>query len=344
MKKLLTFAICAMAVATMVAVVSCKKDEKSVKLNNSNSSQTVAHFDPSHITDMNAYLADFKQKMKQSQYAKDAEMVSLEEAAWHLSSVANYDFANASVDFTDLRYDTLQYQVNVTDGQVSMADLNALYETVAGDIDAFYHSLDLQEKHFRFIGASVTQEGQISVSLITSYIVLDHTWYFIDDWDAFINCINWFDYNTSYVWNTDAVRLLNRALNALEGKIYSEPEAPPQRYYYVYTQDVVFNYPDYIDPYDSPFIYDSRIFAQECDNNLGPTLDFNDMCYCLDSYLGLPFQYVDTHPNMQNQRPVHWRVWGDHHPPTPGFHWEIHFHIIRVKFGAYFATEFPNQY
>lgn len=76
MKKLFSFAIYAMAALAMtLAMDSCKKENQNVKSNSSSSA--VAHFDPSHITDMNAYLADFKQKMKQSQYAKDDETLSL---------------------------------------------------------------------------------------------------------------------------------------------------------------------------------------------------------------------------------------------------------------------------
>ena len=113
MKKVFSFAIYAMAAMAMaLAMGSCKKENQNAKFNNTNGS-AVSHFDPSHISDMNAYLGEFKQKMKQSQYAKDGETLPLEEAAWHLSSVANYDFANANVEFTDLRYDTLYYQVNV---------------------------------------------------------------------------------------------------------------------------------------------------------------------------------------------------------------------------------------
>ena len=342
MKKAFSFAIILVAAAIAVAVVSCKKDTQNATSNPQN--QSVQTFDPSHITDMNAYLKDFKKKMQTSAERKDGETLSIEEAAWHLSSVANYDFANANVQYTDLRYDTLQYQVNVTNGQVLLSDLEEVYESMASDIDAFYQSLDLQEKHFRFIGASVSEDGQVRVSLITSYIVLDHTWYFEDDWDALMNCSYWFDDNTSYVWNTTAVHALNQALNAIEGQVYSEPEAPPQRAFYVYTQDVVFNYESYIDPYGSSFIYNSRIFSYECGASSGPTLVFNDMCYCLDSYLGLPFEYAATHVGMENQRPVSWNVKGFQIPPLPGFKWDIYYHVIRVKFGIRVVSEDPNQY
>ena len=158
-------------VATAVAVVSCKKETPNAM--SSNQPQATKMFYPEGVDDMNAYLKDFKQKM-QTVTRGDDEMLSLEEAAWHLSSVANYDFANVNVEFTDLRYDTLYYQVRVTNGQVSLTDLNAVYANMASDLDAFYHSLDLQEKHFRFIGASVSANGEVKVSVVTSFVWLDH--------------------------------------------------------------------------------------------------------------------------------------------------------------------------
>lgn len=110
-KKVIFIATFLVIVATAVAVVSCKKETTNA-LQYGNSQSTTKTFKVPEVDDMNAYLKGFKQKMQESLYAKDDEMFSLEEAAWHLSSVANYDFANANVEYTDLRFDTLQYQVN----------------------------------------------------------------------------------------------------------------------------------------------------------------------------------------------------------------------------------------
>ena len=105
--------------ATMIAMVSCKKENQDALLNNTQSAKA---FTPPVVDDMNAYLKDFKQKMQN--VTKDGnETLSLEEAAWHLSSVANYDFANANVEFDDIRFDTLYSTVNVTGGIILLNDL-----------------------------------------------------------------------------------------------------------------------------------------------------------------------------------------------------------------------------
>lgn len=327
--------------AASVAVVSCKKENSDTLLNNT--SPQVKTFAPPQVDDMNAYLKGFKQKMQNVTREGD-ETLSLEEAAWHLSSMANYDFANANVDYTDLRYDTLLYQVNVTNEQVSLLDLNTVYASIASDIDAFYHNLDLLEKHFRFIGASISENGQVVITLITSYRNLDHTWYFSDDFEATNYCYEFFDELTYYTWNTTALEQLEYAINILEGREYAVNEYPSVRVYYVYTQDVEFNYDQYFDSYGSPFLRNSRIFATEADTWATPYLDINDMCYCLDSYLQLPFMYAMQHSDMINQRPVRWRISGMHYDNRELETWDVFCHIITVTFGRFITTESPIQY
>ena len=343
MKKYYSFAIYAMAALAMaLAMGSCKKNDQNTK--SINNGQAVSHFDPRHISDMNAYLGDFKQKMKQSQYAKDGETLPLEEAAWHLSSVANYDFANANVEFTDLRYDTLYYQVNVTNGEVALSDINAVYADMADDIDEYYQNLDLEEKHFRFIGTSVSEDGQVRVELVISYIILDHTWYFGDDWDAALFCMEWFDDNTYYVWNTTAAHLLARAINFLEGREYSIPELPPGRSFYVYTTEVIFRHDEYYDQYGSPFASDSRLFRIDTDWQDTPLLGLNEMCYCVDSYTNLPFRYIQEHVGLEGQRPVNWTI-VPYSYKKPGVPRDYTFcHDIKVKFGIRIINENPIQY
>ena len=167
MKKSNLFIASLLVVAAItIAMVSCKKDNQEVLLNNT---QSVKAFTPPVVDDMNAYLKNFKQKMKESQNTKNAECLSLEEAAWHLSSLANYDFANANVEFNDIRFDTLYSTVTVTGSSVLLSNLAAVYQSICTDIERFYHSIMLDEKHFRFINVSVFESGEVVVSITTTY-------------------------------------------------------------------------------------------------------------------------------------------------------------------------------
>lgn len=328
-KRQLFIATLLVAAATTVAVVSCKKESRDTLLNNN--AQPARTFTPPQVDDMNAYLKDFKQKM-QTATRGDNETLYLEEAAWYLSSVANYDFANVNVEFTDLRYDTLYYQMNVTNGQVSLTDLNAVYKRVASDIDDFYQSLNLENAHFRFIGASISNGGEVVVTLITSYTWLDHTWYFTDPFEAMVACDTLFSEDSVYVWDGLGRKELQRVINLLEGRNYIDLVAPPQRGYFVHTMDFTYEFMDNIDPYGSPFYWDSRVFAVHGDTYYVHILDVNEMCYCLDSYLSLPFEQIDSNPSYGNLRPVHWNILKKDYYED-GDKWHLYAHIVKVKIG-----------
>ena len=109
-------AISALLVAAFVsvAIVSCKKEDNAAL---SGQKQTKEAFNVPHVEDMMAYLKDFKQKMLSASKDED-ESLSLEEAAWHLSSVANYDFGQINVEFDNVRFDTLYAHVDVSNGSV----------------------------------------------------------------------------------------------------------------------------------------------------------------------------------------------------------------------------------
>ena len=345
MKKAFIISILVMVATIVVAVVSCKKETANTMLNNQ--PQLTKSFYPEGVDDMDAHLRDFKQKMKDSPNTRDNETLSLEEAAWYLSSVANYDFANANVEFTDLRYDTLYYNVNVSNGLVSLTDLNTLYQSVASDIDDFYQSLNLENKHFRFIGASISNSGEVIVTLVTTW--LNHAWFFDDDWVAMMTCYDHFSEDSVYVWDELGKRELQRVLNLLEGRDFVY-ENSDERVYYVYTTDLLFNYDNYIDPYDSnsPFYIDSRLFAEQGDIEFVPIIDLDEMCYCLDSYLDLPFNYVNTHTGFGNQRPVQWIIIPTVYEPGNynggAIHWYLYCHILRVRLAECIATQDPINY
>lgn len=328
------------AMATTVAIVSCKKEDQEAL---QSVSQPVKTFTVPQIDDMNAYLKGFKQKMKESQNAKDAEYLSLEEAAWHLSSVANYDFGRVNVRYTDLYYDTLYYQVNVTDGHIELSDLNILYAIMASDIESLYQSLNMQEKHIRLIGASIAEDGQVVIDLVISYFILDHTWYFENDFNAALACVEYFDSNTYYGWNSTAVNQLKQAINAVAGQYFILPgETPAEREYYVPTRDVVFNYENHTDTIGSPFYGNSRIFVVRSNGVTNPTLGMYEMCYCLDSYLALPFELMQNNPSVGTDTPIHWNINSDDFYNQSN-HYYYYCHEVVVKYGILVTTGGGNN-
>ena len=98
-------------------VASCQKDNNPTK-QTLNASKPV--YQPPQVNDMLAYLKNFKQKI---QCRGDEETMTLDEAAWHLSSLANYDYGDVRSEVSDFHYDTLYSQIVVNNGTVSLTDM-----------------------------------------------------------------------------------------------------------------------------------------------------------------------------------------------------------------------------
>lgn len=311
-------------VATTVAIVSCKKNDASeqagVKSNLPNA------FNPDLIDDMNAYLKDFKQKMQSAKNGDD-EMLSIEEAAWHLSSVANYDFGHANVEYDDVRFDTLYFQVTVTNGNILLSDLAIAYDEIHTSIDKFYHSLALNNKHFRFINAFVSENGEVAISLLTTFsngskYLSDTCWYFDDEWDAYSSCYYYFD-ATSYPVYTTGTTELQRALNL----VVSRPiNTVIGNVYYTLSSTKVFYYRNYIDPFGSPSYMNSRLFASNTCTNCDIV---DNICYYFDSYLGLGHEYIPMDKYI-----LSWTLELKPEAPLPGEQHSKVFHELTVTYGV----------
>ena len=327
-KRNLTLAILVMVVATLVsvAIVSCKKEDTVAP---TGQHAAKAAFTPPQVDDMNAYLKDFKQRM-QSAAKGDDEALSLDEAAWYLSSVANYDFGHANVECDGVRFDTLYAQVNITNGTVLLSDLHVAYEEISTKIDKFYHSLTLDNKHFRFINVVLSENGEAIISLITTYnntdrFLSDTCWYFEDEWVAEDSCYKYFGSNQNYPASTTGKLKLQEALNLVES--HQTISAPVSSLvYYTFSYDTTFYYRENIDPYGSPNYMNSRLFV----NNTYLNMDIsNRMCYLFDSALGLGYSncpmgqcVVSWALTYKLEEPFpehHERFWKEHYELTVGY-------------------------
>ena len=225
---------------------------------------------------MGAYLLDFKQKM---QTRGNDDTMELDEAAWHLSSIVNYDLGDVVNNYESFRYDTLYFNINVENGRVSISDLNTLYTRVAGDISTYFSNLNLENKHIRFIGADIEDDGTVVMSIMVTYGWWDHLWYFPDVLTLYTTLSPYFDdnYTCDYDVFTDT---LNKMLNTLVG---STQILDTTTAIYVVANTVDFEWDEYTDLYGSYWESNSRLFAA----HVIPTFRQDDFFYCFDSYAGL---------------------------------------------------------
>lgn len=334
MKKFkLISAITIMAIlTTAVAFVACKKEEAQPSSNKNISEKA---FNPMQIEDMSKYLEDFKQRMLSS--SKDGnEILSLEEAQWHLSSLTNYDFCYANVEFDNIRFDTLYDHANVTDGTVKMSDMATAYESISNRIDKFFHSLTLDNKHFRCINVGISEQGDVIVSIITTFSNTDKLHFFPDS----TFCDLYFT-EPSYPANGSAVSTLTNLFNLILGKNTDPDEG---RTYYITT---IPNVPFYFNQwYEDPEEYcpnssHSRLYCSA--NTYDWSIPKYQMCYYLDSYLGLAQDYADevylsvVNGNIEfhtaasnNEEGGLYPQWGNH--------------VLKVNFGMAASTYDPHQF
>jgi RNAse (barnase) inhibitor barstar len=323
-------AILAMAVlVTAVTVVSCKKENENALVTNSNTQQQA--FDFRQIKDLDAYFKDFRQKMAES---KSDEAMNLGDAAWHLASLANIDFCNVNVEYNDVQFDTIVMQVNVTNGTMLMSDLHTAYEQMCTEIQNFMKSFNHYNQNLYFINAFINQSGIAKITIKTTFVSFskgleDHLWYFPDTF-CYIDsvCDAYFTSDSSYQWNTTAKRELQRILN-----IFEHHENQPGVIKYIPSRTYVFEYPDWPDPYGSEFDCNSRLFAElSYESNLNYNLPLDEMCYCLDSYLGLGHDYMSNNFYINNERPMNWIVMDTtRHFSTPRLYYC--YHKLKVEYG-----------
>ncbi len=318
-KHLLIVAAIVIAAATAITVVSCKKENNPVSSNPESTAKS--YYQPPQVDDMLAYLKDFKQKI---QVRGNDDTMGLDEASWHLSSLANYDFGNVKNNFTNFRYDTLYNNVCVDNGSVTLSELNTVYNSISNQITAFYQSLSLEDMAPRFIDATIEEDGLVKIALMTSYRNWwDHYWFFPDGFgvaDSILNSLG-VDYDSCYALYGNFNSELQRVLNLLIRDYYDI--SPSDRIAYIPSRTYTFSYYEYTDPYGSPYIGNSRVMYF-----LGhaPMVCYEEFAYLVDSYMGLAVDEMESDEIM-----ILWYLpeFGQH--PD---HLYYTYHIPRIKYGV----------
>ena len=332
MKKLNSFiAIFAVAImAIVVAAVSCKKEAENTVFNSKKSNANEV-FDLRKIDDINVYLSDFRKKMIQS---KSDETMNVDQAAWHLACLANVDLCNANVEFNNVRFDTVEMQVKITEGVIEMSDLRLAYEQMLIEIQNVEETLGLDNQNLRFVDVFVSENGIAKIVLMTTSNILsrdlyDYYWYFPDTFGYLDSiCYVQFTYY-QYPWTTTAKRELERVMNVFEGR------ETPYASSYIPTRTISFDFPQWSDPYGSPFDRDSRLCAGKF------ILSQDDMCYCLDSYLGLGVDYLANNYYVDNEYPIYWTIKPiDTVFPNDNLH--SYYHRLNVRYGTPYTTSEPT--
>lgn len=329
-------AICAMVTAIIISIatVSCKKEEPASS-NDSDKNKKEAFVYP-QIEDMNAYLKSFKKKLKES---KGDETMGLDEAAWHLACLANMDFCNVNVKCDDFLFDTIEMQVKVEDGIMLLNDICTAYEQMCAQIQQFKNGFDHCDQNLYYINVSMDTNGITKTAIMTSFTygtkyLTDHTWYFPDPLFAETKCEEYYSDDSIYYWDGLAASELERVLNLFEHHDNVVGNGGDQMVYYIPTRHYTFDFTNTCDPYSSGYFYinESRVFAQRYTySNPNYIFQLMEMCYCLDSYLGLGYDYIGNN-SYTDERPVNWTIYciSSHNNLSS---WYYYYHQLYVEYG-----------
>lgn len=270
-----------------MTMVACKKENQPTDNGTLvTSSQVSVH--PEQIDDMNAYLDGYRQRMMEG--AKDGEALTLADAQWLLTNLANQDFGNVVEQFDDIRFDDLSTSINIEDGLVSLPALNEAYKSIFGEIRAYYRSLDLQDKNCRIIICTINPDGTVNTHVTLSYgngAKLFGGFYINSEAD----CEQYLDSTIVYYGNTVAVDELNRILNR---QVFHPADYSGSRVYYTLHTTRLWSPTDLFDNVTpSPSYMHSRLYYKGGGYFNSP-IPYHDMCYYLDSYAGIVEDYWPT--------------------------------------------------
>jgi len=226
--------------------------------------------------------------------------------------------------------------VDVVDGKVSVADMNALYEEMSQAIVNFKKTFGYENPNFWFIGTKISENGEVTVPLTTMFIKDnskywgDHYWYLNPNTADSICDLYLSTTATYYADDNSSMGTLKYMLDLeatyslFAGQYFTEHGCD------------TFRYQNHIDPNGSPFHLNSRLYASI--NIFHNPISYNNMCYAFDSYAGIAWgstyhfihdivpteyfieflKYTDKGPSVGNHRmTVHYKQYHTMAPP-PG--------------------------
>jgi hypothetical protein len=165
MKKFRILMGVAALVVVAATVVACNKEKESDSPINGSEIETVSKDD-----DMSAYLKKFKEKMQSP--GKSEEMLSTEDARWHLEAILNYTYCDAGYPTSEIYYDTLFFKLNAAEEEVSLGQLNDAFCSISNDLERVYGNCDFLDKSVLAVQTIFDNESRGNEIVIKSVVCI----------------------------------------------------------------------------------------------------------------------------------------------------------------------------
>lgn len=141
--------------------VKCEKD--------SQSSVSSVMTSISKEDNMSKYLKQFKKTMQLA--SKDSQTLTLDDARWHLEAVLNYTYGDAGYETSIISRDTIDCTMLISNGEVSLHQLNKTFETLCKDVDKVSKDCNLLMKSVLAIQTNFTntsKDGNVHIQTIVT--------------------------------------------------------------------------------------------------------------------------------------------------------------------------------
>ena len=166
MKKAFIIVAILFATATTITIVSCKKDKENVKSNNTENS--LMNYE---LSEMDKAMIAFGEKLKSA--SKDDATMPLLDGLNTLTNYQNFSMCDASHYSTEMIADTLKVSLDVSSGEVSLSDLNDLYESTKQEILEKFAALTGNQKAIYCIKSSVNSTTKNDLNGFSGTINVD---------------------------------------------------------------------------------------------------------------------------------------------------------------------------
>ena len=233
------------AAAGVITFEACNK--KNEVVNN------IPELNVAELTDMDKEMILFGEKMKAAQ--KGGETMQLEEAVRNLSNYENFKMCDASRYSVDMERLTIESVVPVTNGNVYLSDINAIYESNRKQIKDKLDSLEGDDKtvycvYSRIDGNSKDGEDVRVVTDAWLYRPLDLVMP-----EDFNNTDSWYDFerlgrcDTNLFVGYDATMIMNNVVNNHFLPLATRPGYRIVLYDYQYDETISIYWEDDFNPY-----------------------------------------------------------------------------------------------
>ena len=165
MKKVFIFVAILLATATTITIVSCKKDNENEKNNTENPLMNY------ELSEMDKAMLAFGEKLKTA--SKDDATMPLVEGLNTLTNYQNFSMCDASHYSTEMIADTLKVSLDVSNGEVSLSDLNDLYESTKQEILEKYAALTGNQKAIFCIKSCINNTAKDDINSFSGTINVD---------------------------------------------------------------------------------------------------------------------------------------------------------------------------